>query len=304
MIKPTLLILAAGMGSRYGGLKQISRFGPSGETLVEYSIYDAIRAGFKKVIIVLRKSFADEFMKTVISQAMKKVDISFVFQELENLPEGYEVPHGRVKPWGTGHAILMAEYEISAPFAVINADDFYGADSYRVIHDFLSKPQTGYAIEEYCLVDYLLKNTLSKSGSVARGICEVDPNGYLSNIVEHKNIYETRNEYYSELPNKSKLKLTGHERVSMNMMGFQISFLAHLMILFNDFINKNINDPAAEFYLPVALNHIIQKGLAKVRVLSTNAHWFGVTYANDRKTVADNLKDLVDTGIYPANLWK
>lgn len=304
MMKPSLLILAAGMGSRYGGLKQISRFGPSGETLVEYSIYDAIRAGFNKVIIVLRKSFADEFMKTVISRAMKKVDVSFVFQELESLPEGYEVPADRVKPWGTGHAILMAEHEVSAPFAVINADDFYGTDSYRVIHDFLSKPQTDCEIEEYCLVDYLLKNTLSKSGSVARGICKVDPDGYLLNIIEHKNIYETGNEYYSELPDKSKLKLTGNERVSMNMMGFQISFISHLKILFDHFISQNINNPAAEFYLPVALNHVIQEGLAKVRVLSTSAQWFGVTYANDRKMVADNLKDLVDTGIYPADLWK
>jgi hypothetical protein len=304
MVKPTLLILAAGMGSRYGGLKQISRFGPSGETIVEYSIYDAIRAGFEKAVVVLRKSFADEFMETVISRAIKKIDISFVFQELENLPEGYEVPPDRVKPWGTGHAILMAEHEINTPFAVINADDFYGADAYRVIYDFLSKPRSNNIIEEYCLIDYLLKNTLSKSGSVARGICQVDSNGYLTDIIEHTNIYESGNTYYSVLSDKSKQQLTGNEHVSMNMMGFLPSFLSHLKNLFNDFIKQNLNNNTAEFYLPVALNQVIQNGKAKVRVLSTSARWFGVTYADDRKLVIDSLRDLVSKGTYPRDLWK
>ncbi|MBN2480680.1 MAG: NTP transferase domain-containing protein [Bacteroidales bacterium] len=303
-MKPTLLILAAGMGSRYGGLKQISRFGPSGETIIEYSIYDAIRAGFKKVVVVLRKSFADEFMRTIINRALKKVNISFVFQELENLPEGYVVPPDRVKPWGTGHAILMAEHEIDTPFAVINADDCYGADSYRVIFDFLSMPQTGNHIEEYCLVDYLLKNTLSESGSVARGICQVDHDGYLTDIVEHKNIFESGNAYYSVMPDQSKQELTGDEHVSMNMMGFLPSFIKHLKNYFRDFIRLNIDNPAAEFYLPVALNRVIHEGLARVRVLSTDSRWFGVTYADDRKVVAENLRDLVNKGIYPGNLWE
>lgn len=303
MIKPSLVILAAGMGSRYGGLKQISHFGPSGETIIEYSIYDAVRVGFEKIIVVLRKSFADEFMRTFISRVIKKVDISFVFQELENIPNGYKVPPDRVKPWGTGHAILMAENEINTPFAVINADDFYGADAYRVIFNFLSKPQTGNVVEEYCLVDYLLKNTLSKSGSVSRGICQVDNKGYLTDIIEHKNICGNGDAYYSELHNKSKQKLTGNEHVSMNMMGFLPSFLTHLKNLFEDFIRQNINNNTAEFYLPVALNRVIHDGLAKVRVLSTNARWFGVTYAEDRKVVAENLRGLVNEGLYPKDLW-
>ncbi|MBN1158397.1 MAG: NTP transferase domain-containing protein [Bacteroidales bacterium] len=302
-MQPSLLILAAGMGSRYGGLKQISRFGPSGETIIEYSIFDAVRAGFDKVVIVLRKSFADEFMKTVISRALKKVNISFVYQELENLPEGYVAPPDRVKPWGTGHAILMAENEINTPFVVINADDFYGTDSYRVIFDFLSRPQTGNVVEEYCLVDYLLKNTLSRSGSVARGICQVDKNGYLTEIIEHKNIFESGNVYYSIMPDKSKVVLTGHEHVSMNMMGFLPSFFLHLKRFFTDFLQQHVNNPAAEFYLPEALNRVIHEGLARVRVLPTDARWFGVTYADDRTMVSDNLRDLVIKGMYPRNLW-
>lgn len=291
------------MGSRYGGLKQISRFGPSGETIIEYSIYDAVRAGFGKVVVVLRNSFAEEFIETVLHKARKQVDMSFVFQELENLPEPYIVPEERVKPWGTAHAVLMAENEINTPFAVINADDFYGSDAYRVMFDFLSKSKSADSTEEYCLIDYLLHNTLSESGSVARGICQVDNKGYLSDIIEHKNIYRSGNDFISELPDKTKLKLTGNEHVSMNMMGFLPSFFIHLKYLFSDFIRQNINDPKSEFYLPTALNHLIQNSLVKVKVLSTQARWFGVTYADDKDMVIKSLQLLVSKGTYPRDLW-
>lgn len=303
MTKPSLLILAAGMGSRYGGLKQISRFGPSGETIMEYSIYDAIRAGFDHVVIVLRNSFADEFREKVVGRALKKVNISFVFQELENLPEGFTVPSGRKKPWGTGHAVLMADQVIKEPFAVINADDFYGYDAYKVMCEFLSRSRSSSNVEEYCLIDYLLHNTLSESGSVARGICQVDSMGYLTNIIEHKKIFATENGLFSEQPDETRLPLTGEEHVSMNMMGFMPSIFDHLRYLFGNFIQHNFTNPDAEFFLPFALNHVINTGRAKARMLSTTARWFGVTYAEDRRVVEDNLRKLVSSGTYPQDLW-
>jgi NDP-sugar pyrophosphorylase family protein len=295
-------VLAAGMGSRYGGLKQISRFGPSGETILEYSIYDALRAGFGKVVIVVRKHFEHEFRDRVVGRAMKKADISFVYQELDNIPASFEVPAGREKPWGTAHAVLIAKDAIHEPFAVINADDFYGYSAYRVLGDFLSKQQEN-AIEEYCLVDYLLKNTLSQSGSVARGICQVDQEGYLTDIIENKNIYRTGDETISEMPGKTKIRLTGNEHVSMNMMGFLPSFFKHLHFLFDAFLRENISDLRTEFYLPFALNYVIKQGYARVRLLSTDARWFGVTYADDKEEVVKNLHNLVNEGVYPQDLW-
>lgn len=300
-MKPSLLVLAAGMGSRYGGLKQISRFGPSGETIIEYSIYDALRAGFDKIVIVIRKSFADDFKDIVVRRAMDKADISFVFQELENIPDGYSVPSDRKKPWGTAHAVLMADQEIKSPFAVINADDFYGADPYRVISRFFNTPVKGVP-EEYCLIDYMLENTLSESGSVARGICELDENGYLLNIVENKNIYRSDEGIFSEISG-NKVKLTGREHVSMNIMGFLPSFFGHLKTYFKDFLAESINDPSTEFYLPVALGRIVSEGHARVRVLNTNARWFGVTYTDDREIVIRSLRELSAKGLYPADLW-
>ena len=300
-MKPTLLILAAGMGSRYGGLKQISRFGPSGETIIEYSIFDALRAGFDKIVIVIRKSFADDFKDIVVRRAIDKADISFVYQELENIPADFSVPADRSKPWGTAHAVLMAEKAIKSPFAVINADDFYGADPYRVISDFFAKTQSA-GSEEYCLIDYVLENTLSDSGSVARGICELDENGYLINIVEHKNIYRNTDGIFSEISG-SKMRLTGREHVSMNIMGFLPSFFDHLKEYFIDFLKGNINDPKSEFYLPVSLGRVVNEGRTRVKVLNTNARWFGVTYAEDKDIVIRSLKELSDKGVYPADLW-
>ena len=301
-MQPTLLILAAGVGSRYGSLKQIDRFGPSGETIVEYSIYDALRAGFGKVVMVVRKGFVDDFREIVLPRAMKKADISFVFQELDNLPQGFSLPADRVKPWGTGHAVLMAAGEISTPFAVVNADDFYGAGSYRIMADFLSKPQSG-KLEEYCLVDYMLENTLSESGSVSRGVCKVDAEGYLTDITEHTRIGRNGSTIVSQVAGREPVFFTGRERVSMNLMGFMPSMFGYLQQQFVDFLSQHAHDNTAEFYIPFAMNEVIRSGKARVKVLPTQERWFGVTYREEREIVARNLKNLVEQGVYPADLW-
>jgi UTP-glucose-1-phosphate uridylyltransferase len=301
-MQPTLIILAAGMGSRYGSLKQIDRFGPSGETIVEYSIYDALRAGFEKIVLVIRQNFADDFKEIVLNKALKKADISFAFQELDNLPNGFSLPADRVKPWGTGHAVLMAADKANTPFAVVNADDFYGAKSYRIIADFLSKTQNK-TTEEYCLVDYRLDNTLSESGYVSRGICNVNKDNYLTDITEHKKISRNGNEI-SSLTEAGKIILTGKERVSMNLMGFLPSMFDHLQQQFTTFLNVNSGNKDSEFFLPSAMNEVIKSGKARVKVLPTMEKWFGVTYREDRDMVMNSLKTLVDQGVYPNSLWQ
>jgi len=301
-MQPTLLILAAGMGSRYGSLKQVDRFGPSGETIVEYSLYDALRAGFGKVVMIVRKEFVEDFRELILKRAMKKADISFVFQELDHLPPGYTLPPGRIKPWGTGHAVLMAEKAIDSPFAVINADDFYGPDSYRIMFEFLSKKQPE-GVEEYCLVDYQLDNTLSESGSVSRGVCKLDNQGFLADITEHKKICRNGNQITGEAEGKGQVSFTGKEPVSMNLMGFRPSMFGHLHRQFSDFLQLNAQKNDAEFYLPFAMNEVIRTGQARVKVLHTREKWFGVTYREDRDMVMNSLKNLVAKGIYPRDLW-
>jgi NDP-sugar pyrophosphorylase family protein len=300
-MRPTLLILAAGMGSRYGSLKQVDRFGPSGETIVEYSIYDAIRAGFEKIVMVVRREFVDDFREIVLKRAFKKADISFVFQELNNLPAGFSLPANRVKPWGTGHAVLMAADAIKTPFAVINADDFYGAGSYDVIGKFLSAEQKG-PVEEYCIVSYQLDNTLSESGSVSRGVCHVDREGYLSTIAEHKKIARNGDQITGDLEGKV-VGFTGKEPVSMNLIGFRPSMFTHLEKQFSEFLKKNIDRPDAEFYIPFAMNEVIRSGQAKVKALHTDEKWFGVTYKEDKPLVMNSLRKLVEKGVYPVDLW-
>lgn len=302
-MQPTLLVLAAGMGSRYGSLKQVDRFGPSGETIVEYSIYDALRAGFHKIVMVVRKEFIGDFQEIVLKRALKRADIQFVFQELDRLPAGFTLPKERVKPWGTGHAVLMAENVIDTPFAVINADDFYGAQSYQVISKFLSAEKKG-SKEEYCLVDYQLDRTLSESGTVSRGICKVDSEGYLTHIAEHKKIGRNGNQITGEAEGSGTVVLTGKEPVSMNMIGFNPSMFVHLKNQFVDFLKKNLTVSDAEFYIPSAMNQVIHEGTARVKVVHTPERWFGVTYREDRDMVVASLKSLVDQGVYPSDLWK
>jgi bifunctional N-acetylglucosamine-1-phosphate-uridyltransferase/glucosamine-1-phosphate-acetyltransferase GlmU-like protein len=302
-MKPSLLILAAGMGSRYGSLKQVDRFGPSGETIVEYSIYDALRAGFGKIIMVVRKEFMNDFKDLILSNAMKKADIDFAFQELENIPDGLSVPPDRAKPWGTGHAVLVARQKISTPFAVINADDFYGAASYKVMADFLIQPSEENT-DTYCIVGYTLENTLSESGHVSRGVCMTDENGFLKSIAEHKKIFRRGSVIVSQLDDIRTVEFTGKEIVSMNLMGFTPSLFQHLSAQFRRFIQDNVSNLNTEFYLPNVVNDVVGEGKARVKVLQTTEKWFGVTYKEDRPMVINSLIKLLEAGVYPVNLWE
>jgi len=301
-MKPTLLILAAGLGSRYGGLKQLDQIGPSGETLMDYSIYDAKRAGFGKVVFVIRKSFEEDFKTHIFSKYNEFIDVDYVFQELDMLPEGYSVPPDRKKPWGTGHAVLMAQSKITGPFAVINADDFYGKDSFLAIASFLN------ALDEdnnnrYCLLAYKLKNTLSEHGSVSRGLCYLDKNDYLINIEEHTKIHIEKDKIISVVKDNEKFDLSENAPVSMNLMGFTPSAFSYFKHYFNEFIENNYNNLKAELYLPEVVSKIIKSGSAKVRVLPSNEKWFGVTYKEDKEVVVQNINEMITKGIYPEKLW-
>lgn len=301
-MQPTLLILAAGMGSRYGGLKQLDGIGPSGETIMDYSIYDAKRAGFGKVVFVIRESLAQEFKEKIFSKYENFIEIDYVFQELDNLPEGCSVPEGREKPWGTAHAVLVAEDKINEPFAVINADDFYGADSFNVMASFLQAldKDNDYT---YCLLAYKLKNTLSEHGTVSRGICDLDKNKFLEKVVEHTKIYRKDDEIHSELADGKIVKLSEDAPTSMNLMGFTPSAFQYFKYYFLEFFNVNNKNLKAEFYLPSLLTNVIKSGQGKVRVLPSNERWFGVTYKEDRPFVVENIKQKVENGEYPEKLF-
>lgn len=300
-MKPTLYILAAGMGSRYGGLKQIDGLGPSGETIMDYSIYDALRAGFGKVVFVIRKSFDKEFREKIISKYEKHIPVEVVYQELDMLPEGYSLHPDRVKPWGTNHAVMMAKDVIHEPFAVINADDFYGSESYSILAEQLNK-MNGQQ-NHYCMIGYRLQNTLSESGAVARGVCEASNEGFLTSIVERTHIerkdgkiqYKDAENYWFELPENTP--------VSMNMWGFTPDYFEYSEKYFIDFLEANIGNHKAEYFIPLMVDHLIINKTADVKVLDTPSKWFGVTYAEDREGVVEKLQSLVDKGEYPTPLW-
>ena len=300
-MQPTLLILAAGMGSRYGGLKQLDGIGPNGETIMDYSIYDAKRAGFGKVVFVIRKSLEQDFKEKIFSKYEGFIDIDYVFQELDNLPEGCSVPEGREKPWGTAHAVMVAEEKIKEPFAVINADDFYGADSFTVMASFLQALDTENNYT-YCLLAYKLKNTLSEHGSVSRGICELDKNKFLEKVVEHTKIYRENGKILSEF-NGEIVELREDAPTSMNLMGFTPSAFEYLKQYFRTFFDENHDNLKAEFYLPVFLTNVIKSGQGKVKVLPSNERWFGVTYQEDRPIVVESIKEKVANGEYPQKLF-
>lgn len=298
-MKPTLLILAAGMGSRYGGLKQIEPVGPSGETILEYSVFDAIRAGFGKVVFVIRESFAEDFKERFGSKLTGKIKIEYVYQEINKLPEGFILPDGREKPWGTGHAVLMAKNVINEPFAAINADDFYGAEAYQVISKYLNN---AVAPERYAMIGYQLNNTLSEFGSVSRGICFTDNNNQLTNITETHKIRQVGDQILCESENK-EVELTGNESVSMNFWGFHPSIFKNIETQFIDFLKDNINQPKSEFYIPFVVFEMIQKGQISVEVLAADSPWFGVTYQEDKPHVIKQIQKLTNQGIYPEKLW-
>ena len=300
-MKPTLLILAAGMGSRYGGLKQIEPVGPNGETILEYSIFDAIRAGFGKVVFVIRESFASEFKARFESKLAGKIEVEYVYQEIGKLPEGFSLPEGREKPWGTGHAVLMAKDVIDGPFAAINADDFYGAEAYSVISNYL----TASALPgKYAMVGYQLDQTLSEFGTVSRGVCVTNDDNDLIKITETHKIRKEGNRILCEPEDHENSELQSNEKVSMNFWGFHPSIFEHIQNQFIDFLNTSIDQPKSEFYIPFVVFEMIKRKQASVKVLEADSPWFGVTYKEDRPFVAEQILKLTNAGIYPVKLWQ
>lgn len=299
-MKPTLLVLAAGMGSRYGALKQMDGVGPNNEAILDYSIFDAKRAGFGKVVFVIRKDFAEAFEKVNNSEKFG-IPVEYVYQGLECLPEGYSVPEGRVKPWGTGHAVLMAANVIKEPFAVINADDFYGKEAYEVLARYLQDCENKNG--EYSMVAYKLKNTLSDFGTVSRGVCTQNSENYLETIVERTAIAKTaEGAAYTDETGEHKLDLD--TLVSMNFFGFTPDFLSYLEDGFKKFLDTQAQtNIKAEFYIPLMVNNLINEKKARLKVLSSDAVWFGVTYKEDKPDVVKKIQNLIDKGIYPKVLW-
>jgi len=300
-MKPTLFVLAAGMGSRYGGLKQLDGLGPNGETIMDYSIYDAIKAGFGKIVFVIRGSFEQDFKTVVINKFKDLIDTDIVFQEISNVPEGCTYTPEREKPWGTNHAVLMGKDAIHEPFAVINADDFYGQESFAILADFLRSVEG--KKNEYCMVGYRVGNTLSESGAVSRGVCVVDENQLLLNVVERTHIEEKGGTINYLDENGEEVAIDATTPVSMNMWGFTPDYFEHSDAMFSDFLANNMENIKSEFFIPLVVNNLISTGTAKLRVLDTDAQWFGVTYQGDRPAVIEKLNSLIAKGEYPNNLW-
>lgn len=288
-MKPTLLILAAGMGSRYGGLKQLDGLGPHGETIMDYSISDAVTAGFDKVVFVIRRNMEDDFKQYILSKYTDKIVVDYIFQELDTLPAGFTVPSDRKKPYGTAHAILAAKNAINAPFAVINADDFYGRDSYVTLADFLVRDM-GEENPCFAMVGYCLSKTLSENGTVSRGVCETDLNGNLTGIREYTSIQKEEDGIRNIAPDGEVTYFEGDTTVSMNFWGFTPVIFTYLEDLFVEFLKDYNHDPAAEFPIPSVINHLLVTKTARIKVLKSEAEWFGVTYREDRDKVVEKLK--------------
>ena len=302
MVQPTLLVLAAGMGSRYGSLKQLDGLGPSGETIMDYSIYDAIRAGFGKVVFIIRRSFEQDFREKILSKYEGRIPVDVVFQDMDNLPAGFFVPEGREKPWGTNHAVMMAKDVIKEPFAVINADDFYGRSGFAVIADKLRQLAGGH--DTYCMVGYRVGNTLSESGSVARGVCEVDVNNFLTGVVERTAIQRNAEGKIAFTDENGKEQILGENTpVSMNMWGFTPDYFVHSDEYFAAFLRANEGNLKAEYFIPLVVNQLVQENKATCEVLDTPDQWFGVTYAADRPDVVAKINALVAAGEYPQKLF-
>ena len=298
-MKPTLLILAAGMGSRYGGLKQIDPLGPSGETIIEYSIYDAIDAGFGKVVFVIRESFADDFKARFSGKFDHKIEIEYAYQDVNTPVEGVvDLPH-REKPWGTMHAVIVAEHVINEPFAVINADDFYGRDAFMQIANFLT---SGCEETQYAMVGYVLKNTLSPNGSVSRGVCSTDEHGHLAEVTERTKIH-WEGEKVVYLEDESYHEVDPASVVSMNFWGFHPNIFQIGREMFRDFVLENKDNPKAEFFIPLVADNLIKADRAQFEVFTSQDHWFGVTYPEDRDTVVNAFQMMADEGRYPHSLW-
>lgn len=300
MNKPTLVILAAGIGSRYGGLKQLDTFTPQGDTILDFSIYDAVQAGFGKVVFIIRKSIEEDFKAFFNEKLEGKIEVEYVFQEIENIPDRFR-DNERAKPWGTGHALLMAKDAVSGNFAVINADDFYGKEAFDEMAKSLN------AIDEntsnFNMMGYILKNTISDYGFVSRGECRVDSNNYLTGITERTHIEKDNGVLKFKDENEQLIPISEETVVSMNFFGFTPKYFDISASLFEEFLEKNYKDPKAEFFIPLVVNHVIVKELATMEVLKSNARWFGVTYKQDKEYVTSEIQKLKENRVYPVNLW-
>ena len=290
----TLLVMAAGMGSRYGGLKQLDAVGPNGETIIDFSVYDAIRAGYNKVVFIIRKDFEKQFKQKVSNKYKNKIDVEIVYQDLNDLPGSFRCPNERSKPWGTGHAILAARNAISEPFVAINGDDFYGKESFEVISNYYSSVNSGFA-----MAAFQLDKTLSENGSVSRGICEQNSNELVTVVETH----DIKKNSAGNIECDRDISLLGSELVSMNMWGFTPTLFDHLEKMFNDFLTDNISDLKSEFLIPSVINDLIEKNIEKVKVLKTQSTWFGVTYVEDKAFVESQIKELIQSGEYPVSLF-
>lgn len=301
-MKPTLLILAAGMGSRYGGLKQLDKIGPSGETILDYSVFDAIQSGFGKVVFIIRHEIEEEFISFFKDRFKGKIETAFVYQELDKLPGGFTPPATRQKPWGTAHAILMAKDVIKEPFAVINADDFYGREAFTIMAHFLTNMKER-EVKEYALAGYLLDNTLSEFGGVSRGVCMTDQESYLTTVTETKNIQKQGEIITCDSENGGPTSLAPETIVSMNTWAFGPEVFDATEKLFEEFLKEHGNEEKSEFYIPTVADYLIKTGKAKFKVLPCSEKWFGVTYPEDRPTAVESFKNLAEKGVYPSNLW-
>ena len=303
-MKPTLFLLAAGMGSRYGGLKQLDGLGPNGETIMDYSIYDAIQAGFGKIVWVIRRDFEQQFREQILSKYEDKIPCELCFQGLDALPEGFSVPEGRVKPWGTNHAVLMGKDVIKEPFCVINCDDFYGRDAFMTIGRFLAELPEG-SENKYAMVGFRCCNTLSENGSVARGVCVYDDNHHLTDVVERTEIMRIDGTISYKDEQGQWQPLEENVPVSMNMWGFTPDYFAHSEAYFKEFLSdpKNMENLKAEFFIPLMVSKLIKEGTSTVEVLDTTSKWFGVTYAADRQGTVDRIAQLIADGVYPEKLF-
>ena len=298
-MKPTLVVLAAGMGSRYGGLKQLDEVGPNGEAIIDYSLYDAIRAGFGKVVFVIRTDFAEAFKERFEPKLKGRIEVEYVYQSIDKIPSGFDIHPDREKPWGTSHALMMAETVVKEPMAVINADDFYGSKAYQVMADFLT---TSKDENEYAMVGYNVANTLSEFGSVSRGVCNTDEQENLTTIVERVKIQRDPDGIFF-YENEERFKLEEDTPVSMNFWGLKPNVFGYLQKGIREFLSENGNKLKSEYYIPLLINDNIIKGNIRTRVLKCDSPWFGVTYKEDKPFVQQKIKSLLDSGEYPEKLW-
>lgn len=306
MKKTTLVVMAAGMGSRYGGLKQIDPIGPGGEIILDYSVFDAAQAGFDRVIFVIKKEIEEDFKKITEGRFDGRIDVEYAFQDMYDIPEKFSVPEGRVKPWGTGQAVLACRRLIDGPFAVINADDYYGKETFRLIHEELVKEKAAEGKYDFCMVGFRVENTLTENGSVARGVCQTNSEGYLTDIVERTKIAINSGKIqYTEDNGESWTDIPEGTTVSMNCWGFSPEMIKELEDRFSAFLEKGLreNPLKCEYFLPFVVDELLKENKAQVKVLQTTEKWYGVTYKEDRESVTEALREKLSAGIYPEKLW-